>query len=61
MAHVFARSHDVEYSELIGVDPPGSPSPNPPYLGHTVCARPMYPMELDTTFTPNPIIFRRRA
>jgi microcystin degradation protein MlrC len=48
-------------TELIGVDAPGSTSANLPYLGHTVCARPMYPMELDTTFTPNPIVFRRRA
>lgn len=48
-------------TELIGVDAPGSTSANLPCLGHTVCARPMYPMELDTTFTPNPIVFRRRA
>ena len=48
-------------TEHIGVDSPGSTSANLPYLGHTVCARPMYPMERDATFTPEPKIFRRRA
>jgi microcystin degradation protein MlrC len=48
-------------TELIGVDAPGSTSANLPYLGHTVCARPMYPMELDTTFTPIAKVFRRPA
>jgi microcystin degradation protein MlrC len=46
--------------ELIGVDAPGSTSANLPYLGHTVCRRPMYPMEPDTQFTPRPKLFRRR-
>jgi microcystin degradation protein MlrC len=46
-------------AKLIGVDAPGSTSANLPYLGHTVCRRPMYPMELDTTFTPEVLIFRR--
>jgi microcystin degradation protein MlrC len=45
--------------QLIGVDAPGSTSANLPYLGHTVCRRPMYPMEPDTTFTPEPKVFRR--
>jgi microcystin degradation protein MlrC len=46
-------------AELIGVDAPGSTSANLPYLGHTVCNRPMYPMERDLEFTPSPKIFRR--
>lgn len=44
---------------LIGVDAPGSTSANLPYLGHTVCARPMYPMELDAEFVPEARVFRR--
>jgi microcystin degradation protein MlrC len=40
-------------------DAPGSTSANLPYLGHTVCHRPMYPMEPETTFTPEVLIFRR--
>jgi microcystin degradation protein MlrC len=44
---------------LIGVDAPGSTSANLPYLGHTRCRRPMYPMEPDAEFTPVVEIFRR--
>ncbi|CAN5668085.1 M81 family metallopeptidase [soil metagenome] len=47
-------------AELIGVDAPGSTSANLPYLGHTVCLRPMYPMEPDAEFAPVATVFRRR-
>lgn len=46
-------------TDLIGVDAPGSTSANLPYLGHTVCHRPMYPMELETSFHPEAVVFRR--
>lgn len=46
-------------AKLIGVDAPGSTSANLPSLGHTVCRRPMYPMEGDTPFTPEVLVFRR--
>jgi len=46
-------------AELIGVDAPGSTSANLPSLGHTVCRRPLYPMELDAPFTPDARVFRR--
>lgn len=46
-------------AQLIGVDAPGSTSANLPYLGHTICRRPMYPMELDATFEPTIQLFRR--
>jgi hypothetical protein len=45
--------------KLIGVDAPGSTSANLPYLGHTLCRRPMYPMELDAEFTPQVELFQR--
>lgn len=48
-------------ARLIGVDAPGSTSANLPTLGHTRCRRPMYPLDLDATFTPEPLIFRRDA
>jgi microcystin degradation protein MlrC len=53
--HMFAAWAD----RVIGVDAPGSTSANLPYLGHTRCHRPMYPMEPDTTFEPNALIFQR--
>jgi microcystin degradation protein MlrC len=46
-------------AELIGVDAAGSTSANLPYLGHTVCHRPMYPMETEIAFVPEPKVFRR--
>lgn len=46
-------------AQLIGVDAPGSTSANLPYLGHTICARPMYPMETDTVFEPRVELFSR--
>jgi microcystin degradation protein MlrC len=45
--------------QLIGVDAPGSTSANLPSLGHTICRRPMYPMEPETVFTPEVRLFRR--
>lgn len=44
---------------LINVDAPGSTSANLPSLGHIRCRRPMYPLEPDTTFTPEPLLFQR--
>ena len=46
-------------AKLIGVDAPGSTSANLPYLGHTRCVRPMYPMELNTDFRPVALRFQR--
>ncbi len=41
------------------VDAPGATSANLKSLGHTVCARPIYPLEPDTEFTPKTEIFTR--
>jgi microcystin degradation protein MlrC len=41
------------------IDAPGATSADLKSLGHTICARPMYPMEADTTFTPNAVIYTR--
>ena len=50
----------VEWAERnINVDAPGSTSANLPTLGHTICARPMFPMEPDATFTPVTEVFAR--
>jgi microcystin degradation protein MlrC len=46
-------------AQLIGVDVPGSTSANLPTLGHTICRRPMYPIELDTVFEPVVQFFSR--
>ncbi|CAN5503316.1 M81 family metallopeptidase [soil metagenome] len=57
--HCQHRFYAAWAERLIGVDAPGSTSANLPYLGHTVCKRPMYPMEPDTAFDPEVLIFQR--
>ena len=51
------------YSEwcgrLIYVDGPGATSANLPSLGHTQCARPVFPLDDDVPFAPTAEIFRR--
>jgi microcystin degradation protein MlrC len=46
-------------ARLINVDAPGSTSANLPYLGHTVCARPIFPLDEGVTFTPQVRVFQR--
>jgi microcystin degradation protein MlrC len=44
---------------VINVDAPGSTSANLKSLGHTRCARPVFPLDDNATFTPKAIIFQR--
>lgn len=46
-------------AKLINVDAPGSTSANLKSLGHTECARPMFPLDADVPFNPVADIFRR--
>lgn len=46
-------------AQVINVDVAGSTSANLPTLGHTRCARPIFPLDADVTFTPAPKIFQR--
>jgi len=46
--------------QLINVDAPGSTSANLRSLGHTRCARPIFPLDDDLEFTPVADVFRRR-
>lgn len=43
---------------VIHVDAPGATSANVRSLGHTRAARPLYPLDPDMTYTPQPRIFR---
>lgn len=45
---------------MINVDAPGSSSANLPYLGHTRCPRPIFPLDADVPFTPKPTFYQRR-
>jgi microcystin degradation protein MlrC len=46
-------------TQMLNVDAPGSTSANLPYLGHTRCRRPIFPLDEEVTFTPEVQIFRR--
>ena len=52
----------VEWAaENFNIDVPGSTSANLKSLGHTICQRPMYPLEEDTTFAPRAQLFPARS
>jgi microcystin degradation protein MlrC len=46
-------------ARIINVDAPGSTSAYLPYLGHTACARPIFPLDDDVKFTPQAQVFQR--
>jgi len=48
-------------SKMILVDAPGSSSANLPYLGHTRCERPIFPLDSSVSFEPRVEMFRRPA
>jgi microcystin degradation protein MlrC len=46
-------------AKLINVDAPGSTSANLQSLGHSICARPIFPLDAGVDFQPVADIFRR--
>jgi microcystin degradation protein MlrC len=46
-------------ARLINVDAPGATSANLRSLGHTACARPIFPLDPEVTFTPEARVFQR--
>lgn len=46
-------------ARMVNVDAPGSSSANLPYLGHTRCARPMFPLDADVPFQLKAKLFQR--
>jgi microcystin degradation protein MlrC len=46
-------------AQVLNVDAPGSTSANLPYLGHTQCARPIFPLDEDVAFAPRVKVFQR--
>lgn len=48
-------------AQMVHVDAPGSSSANLPYLGHTRCARPMFPLDANVSFQPKVRLFQRHS
>ncbi len=57
--HTEYHMYDQWVEKNFNVDIPGATSANLPTLGHTICARPMFPLDPDVTFTPKPAIYTR--
>ncbi|RYE08062.1 MAG: M81 family peptidase [Hyphomicrobiales bacterium] len=57
--HTEFHMYDLWVTKNFNVDAPGSTSANVASLGHTLCARPIYPIEPDTNFVPKPVLYRR--
>lgn len=47
-------------AQTLHVDAPGSTSANLPYLGHTVCARPIFPLDGNVAFAPQAKLYQRK-
>lgn len=57
--HTEFHMYDLWVTKNFNVDAPGSTSANVASLGHQLCARPIYPIEADTQFAPEPAVYRR--
>jgi microcystin degradation protein MlrC len=58
--HCQPRFFDEGAERVINVDAPGSSSANIKSLGHRHCRRPIFPLDEDLVWTPEPRIFRRQ-
>jgi microcystin degradation protein MlrC len=59
--HAEFHMYDAWVEKNFNIDAPGATSAHLPSLGHTICARPMYPMEQDAAFVPKAMTYRRDA
>ena len=57
--HAEFHMYDAWVEKNFNIDVPGATSANLPTLGHTICARPMFPLDQDVTFTPEAVIYQR--
>ncbi len=53
--HMYEAWADCNFN----VDVPGATSANLPTLGHTICARPIYPLDAQVAFEPRAVIYQR--
>jgi microcystin degradation protein MlrC len=57
--HTEFHMYDEWVAKNFNVDAPGSTSANLRYLGHTICARPMFPLDPNVTFSPAAALYAR--
>jgi microcystin degradation protein MlrC len=59
--HTEFHMYDAWVVKNFNIDAPGATSANLPTLGHRIAARPMYPLDPDTTFEPEATLYSREA
>lgn len=57
--HTEYLMYDAWVEKNFNIDVPGSTSANLPTLGHTICSRPMFPLDAGVTFTPTATLYAR--
>jgi microcystin degradation protein MlrC len=57
--HTEFHMYDQWVEKNFNIDIPGATSANLPTLGHTICARPVFPLDEGVTFMPKPVIYAR--
>ena len=57
--HTEHHMYDAWVEKNFNIDAPGATSANLRSLGHTICARPMFPLDDNVGFEPNVSIYRR--
>ena len=57
--HTEFHMYDQWVEKNFNIDIPGATSANLPTLGHTICARPVFPLDEGVEFTPAPAIYTR--
>lgn len=55
--HTEFHMYDSWVEKNFNIDVPGATSADLRSLGHTICARPMYPLDADVSFAPEPKIY----
>jgi microcystin degradation protein MlrC len=61
--HAEYQMYDAWVEKNFNIDAPGATSADLKSLGHTICARPMFPLDGDPPFRPKPVLYHaaRRA
>jgi microcystin degradation protein MlrC len=57
--HTEHHMYDAWVEKNFNIDIPGATSANLPTLGHTICARPIFPLDEGVTFAPRPVLYSR--
>ncbi len=58
--HTEYAMYDAWVEKNFNIDVPGATSANLPTLGHTICSRPMFPLDEGVTFTPKAALYSRK-